>query len=157
MNVWWFQVRSVLGTYLPLFEFAEQCPSFFGMTQSKATFSLVVGFWKNIWYPQVHIFSRFDWAIFGASWFNQCCGSMKFWYGSGSADPYLWIMDPDSDPDADPDPAIFVTGSDLQDVSKKLPFFVLITFWRYIYIIFQREKVIKKSQNSRNQCFSYYH
>jgi hypothetical protein len=37
-------------------------------------------------------------------------------------------MDPDSDPDADPDPAIFVTGSDLQDVSKKLPFFVLITF-----------------------------
>jgi hypothetical protein len=21
--------------------------------------------------------------------FYQCCGSMKFWYGSGSADPYL--------------------------------------------------------------------
>ncbi len=39
---------------------------------------------------------------------------MKFWYGSGSGDPYLCLMDPDldSDPDADPDPAIFV--SDLQ-------------------------------------------
>jgi hypothetical protein len=37
---------------------------------------------------------------------SQFCGSMQFWYGSGSADPYLWLMDPD------PDPAIFV--SDLQ-------------------------------------------
>jgi hypothetical protein len=39
---------------------------------------------------------------------------MKFLYVSGSADPYLLLMDPD--PDADPDPAIFV--SDLQDVNK---------------------------------------
>jgi hypothetical protein len=40
----------------------------------------------------------------------------KFWYGSGcgSADPYLWLMDPESDPD----PATFV--SDLQDINKKL-------------------------------------
>jgi len=35
-------------------------------------------------------------------------------------------------------------------------FFLLITFWRYIYIIFQRSKVQKKSPNSRNQYFSYY-
>ncbi len=28
--------------------------------------------------------------------FNQCCG---FWNGSGSADPYLWLMDPDANPD----------------------------------------------------------
>ncbi len=34
--------------------------------------------------------------------------SMKFWYGSGSADLYLWLMDPD--------PAIF--ASDLQDVNN---------------------------------------
>ncbi len=34
--------------------------------------------------------------------------------------------------------------------------FLLITFWRYIHIIFLRSKVIKKSQNSRNQGFSYY-
>jgi hypothetical protein len=41
---------------------------------------------------------------------NQCCGSMKFWYGSGSgsAVQYLGLMDPD--------PAIF--ASDLQDVNK---------------------------------------
>ncbi len=67
---------------------------------------------------------------------TQCCGSMKFWYGFGSADPYIWLIDPD----VDPDPAIFV--SDLQDVNKKQifenNFFLLITFWRYIYIIFQR-------------------
>ncbi len=40
---------------------------------------------------------------------NQCCGSMTFWCVSGSADPCLWIMDPD--------PAIFVI--DLQDANKK--------------------------------------
>ncbi len=32
---------------------------------------------------------------------KQCCGSMTFWggSGSGSADPCLWLMDPDTDPD----------------------------------------------------------
>ncbi len=34
--------------------------------------------------------------------------------------------------------------------------FLLITFWRYIYIIFQRLKVLKTAQNSRNQGFSYF-
>jgi hypothetical protein len=29
------------------------------------------------------------------------------------------------------------------------------TFWRYIYIIFHTQLVIKKSQNSTNQGFSY--
>ncbi len=38
----------------------------------------------------------------------------------------------------DPDPAIFII--DLQDANKKLILkkILLITFWRYIYIIFQR-------------------
>jgi hypothetical protein len=40
---------------------------------------------------------------------NQCCGSVTFWYGFGSPDPYLWL----TDPDPTPDPDIFV--SDLQD------------------------------------------
>jgi hypothetical protein len=38
---------------------------------------------------------------------GQCCGSMKLWSGSGTADQYLWLMDPDAF--ADPDPAIFVS------------------------------------------------
>ncbi len=42
---------------------------------------------------------------------KQCCGSVIFWNGYGSVDPYLWLTDPD--PSLDPDPAIFVT--DLQD------------------------------------------
>ncbi len=57
----------------------------------------------------------------------------------------------------DPAPAIFVI--DLQDANNKLikkKVFLLITFWRYICIMFQRLKVQKKSQNSRNQGFSYY-
>ncbi len=78
---------------------------------------------------------------------------MTFWggSGSGSSGPSFWLMAPD------PDPAIFVI--DLQDASKKLiltQFFLLITFWKYIYIIFQRYKSQKVSQNRRNQGFSYY-
>ncbi len=41
----------------------------------------------------------------------------KFWYGSGSGDPYLRLRDPD----ADLDPAVFV--SDLQDVNIFSQFF----------------------------------
>ncbi len=78
----------------------------------------------------------------------QCCGSMKFWYGSGSAALYLWLMDPD------PDPAIFV--SDLQDINKKL-FFLLITLFEGTFTLFFKDKkIIQKLQNSRNQCVSYY-
>ncbi len=43
-----------------------------------------------------------------------------------------------------------------QKTNLKINVFLLITFWRYIYIIFQRKKVQKKSQNSRNQGVSYY-
>ncbi len=66
---------------------------------------------------------------------------MTFWYGSGSADPYHGITDPDpdSDPDSHPDSATFV--SDLQ-------VFLLIIFSRHIYIILQRKKVMKKSQKT---------
>jgi hypothetical protein len=45
---------------------------------------------------------------------------MTFWDGSGSADPYLLLMDPDSDPD----PAIFV--SHLQDVNTKVFCLILL-------------------------------
>ncbi len=71
-------------------------------------------------------------------YYQQCCGSMTFWCGSGSgfgsADPCLWLMDPDSDP------SIFII--DLHDAYKKLIFckkvFLHITFWRYFFIIFHR-------------------
>ncbi len=64
---------------------------------------------------------------------------MTFWCGSGSAVPCLWLMHPylDLAPDADPDPAIFVF--DLQDTYIKVilkKVFLLIIYWRYIYIIF---------------------
>jgi hypothetical protein len=64
--------------------------------------------------------------------------------GSGSPDPYLLPTDPDGDPISDL--ALFVSGH--QDAN----FVMLIPFLRYFYIVLQ--KVIKKSQNSRNQDFS---
>jgi hypothetical protein len=48
--------------------------------------------------------------------FKQCCGSVTFRYGSGSADPHLWLTDPDSDqtPDLDPtDPYLWLKDPDL--------------------------------------------
>ncbi len=35
---------------------------------------------------------------------KQCWGSVTFWCGSGSPDPYLWLMDLDPALDSDPDP-----------------------------------------------------
>ncbi len=60
---------------------------------------------------------------------------------SSAAFPWLFGKDPDPAPAPAPsmDPAIFVI--DLKDASKKLYFLGfswLITFWKYIYIIFQR-------------------
>ncbi len=58
------------------------------------------------------------------------------------------------DPDADPDPAVFVSD---RDINKKLFFFSpSFSFLPYedTFTSFFKE-VIKKSQNSRNQCFSY--
>ncbi len=57
--------------------------------------------------------------------FLQCCGSMTYWCGSGSADPCLWPMDPD------PDPAILVI--DLPDANKKLIFY----FYFFCYLLFE--------------------
>ncbi len=48
----------------------------------------------------------------------QCFGSVIFWYGSGSTDPYLWLTDPDPTPA--PDPVLFVSG--FQDTNKKYLF-----------------------------------
>ena len=76
---------------------------------------------------------------------KQCCGSMTFWCGSGSGDPCIWLMDPD--------PCIFI--NDIQDGCKN-KIFLLLSFWRYFYIIFQSWKSQKESQNCRNQCFSYF-
>ncbi len=91
---------------------------------------------------------------------RQCCGSMTFWGGSGSADPCLWLMDPDSVPDPDPGPGSCYycnwPSRCQQKTNFLTQFFLLITFWSYIYIIFQRLKIQQKSQNSRNQGFSYY-
>ncbi len=61
-------------------------------------------------------------------------------YGSGSADPHLWLIDPD--PHADP--AIFV--SDLQDANKKNILLLILfegTFTSYLKI--KRHKEVTKS------------
>jgi len=54
-----------------------------------------------------------------------------------------------------PDPALFVI--DLQDAKKKLKFFILNQFFCLLPILFSKiKKFQKKSQNSRNQGFSYF-
>jgi hypothetical protein len=74
---------------------------------------------------------------------------MTFWCGSGSADPCLWLMDPD--------PAIFVI--DVQDASKKLIFNTNFSAYYFLKVHlhhFSKIKSQKESQNSSIQGFSYY-
>ncbi len=87
-------------------------------------YSTVCSVHKTLW----HFFSVADPVCF---W--QCSGSMTFWCGSGSgsADPCLWLMDPD--PDADP--SIFIIDLRITNLKEV---FLHSTFWRYFYIIFQR-------------------
>ncbi len=77
--------------------------------------------------------------------FKQCCGSITFWggSGSGSADPYLWLMDPDPDPGSGSCYFRHWHSRCQQKTNFLTQFFLLITFWSYIYIIFQRQKVKK--------------
>jgi hypothetical protein len=63
--------------------------------------------------------------------FRQCCGFMTFLCGSGSADPCLWLMDPDRSISS-----LTFKSPTKNNFFKKV--FLLITFWRYVYIIFQR-------------------
>ncbi len=74
----------------------------------------------------------------------QCSGSMTFWCGSGSADPCLWLMDPD----ADPYPSIFVI--DLQDANKKLIFlkFFCIILFEGTFTSFFKDKTSKRSHKT---------
>ncbi len=78
---------------------------------------------------------------------HQCCGSMTFWCGSGSgsgsADPCLWLIDPDSDP------AIFVI--DLQDTNKKLILKKSFLFNVYLHLFskIKSQKEVTKQQESR--------
>ncbi len=69
-------------------------------------------FWRGKCYDLMHL-ETVAFKILLYISVNQCCGSMTFWYGSGSAGPCLWLKDPD--------PAIFVI--DLQDANKKLKSF----------------------------------
>ncbi len=69
---------------------------------------------------------------------KQCCGSMTFWggSGSGSSDPCLRLMDPD--PGSGSCYFRHWPSRCQQKTNFLIPFFLLITFWSYIYIIFQR-------------------
>ncbi len=68
----------------------------------------------------------------------QCCGSMKFWYGSGGSWTYYfrqWAS------------------------RRQQKFFFFLNFLAYYFLkvhFHQFSKIIKKSKNSRNRCFSAY-
>ncbi len=61
-------------------------------------------------------------------YFKQCCGSVKFWYGSGFANPYEGLTDPAPAPDPALESKSCVFVSDLQDAKLIfLTVFLLLT------------------------------
>ncbi len=71
---------------------------------------------------------------------NQCCGSMTFWCGSrsGSADPCLWLMDPD--------PAIFHINANQKLIFKNI--FSAYYFLKAYFTSFFKDKKSKRSHNA---------
>jgi hypothetical protein len=103
---------------------------------------------------QKNLASRWEKLVLISCFFGQCSGSgsMTFWCwsGSGSTDPCLWLMDPNSDPDLDanPDPLISVIGlhkANKNQYKKKNIFLLLLegTFTSFF-----------QPHNRRNQGFS---
>ncbi len=79
----------------------------------------------------------------------QCCGSMTFLCGSGSADTCLWLMDTD--------PAVFII--DLQDANKKqvlLKFFCILLFEGTFTSFLKDKKSKKRHKTVEIKVFSYY-
>jgi hypothetical protein len=72
--------------------------------------------------------------------FQQCCGSVTFWYGTGSADPCRQNRIRGSlPPDPDTDPTLFASG--FQDDNNKkgvFPIFFAYHFLNVGYISLQR-------------------
>ncbi len=73
---------------------------------------------------------------------HQCCGSMTFWRGSGSgsADPCLWLLDPD--------PSLFII--DIQEANKKINLkkFVCILLFEGTFTSFFKNKKSKTSRKT---------
>ncbi len=84
----------------------------------------------------------------GAGRPNQCCGSVTFWYGSGTTAPYHWITDPDVAPD--PDPVLFISG--FEDV-KKISFFVFY----FLKVHLRQSLKIKSHIEVTKQWFFYFY
>ncbi len=87
--------------------------------------------------------------------FNQCCGSMTLWggSGSGSADPCLLLMDPD------PGSGSCYFRHWPSRCQKKLIFNTIFSAYYFLKLHFHHFSKIKsqkESQNSKNQGFSYY-
>ncbi len=61
----------------------------------------------------------------------QFCGTLTFWCGSGSADPCLWLMDPDPGSGSCYFRHCLSRCQQKTNFSTQYEFFLLITFWRY--------------------------
>jgi hypothetical protein len=85
----------------------------------------------------------------------QCSGSMKFWGGSGSGDPCLWLVDPDPDPGSGSCYFSHWPSRCQQKTNFWHNFFCLLLF-EGTFTSFFKDKKSKRATNSRNQGFSYY-
>ncbi len=79
----------------------------------------------------LQLFSRSCHLVRELNGFLQWWGSVTFWCGSGSADSYFWLMNPDLDPTPYPTPFF----SDFKDAKKNFVFiFFLITYPQAHYL-----------------------
>ncbi len=101
----------------------------------------------RIWYPSLRPCYRYRPTALEVETFFAVLQICDIWYGS--ADPCLWLMDPD--PTADSDPIIFVI--DFQDANKN--FSALLFKGVFTVHPFSKKKCQKEVINWRNRGFSY--
>jgi hypothetical protein len=110
--------------------------------------------WNSLYFLPVKKFfkTKESGCLHGCYSYPQCSGSTTFLRGSGSADPCLWLMDPD--PDHGSGSCNFCHWPWQQKI------FYTICFACYFLKVhlhyFSKTKSQKESQNSRIQGFSYY-
>jgi hypothetical protein len=110
--------------------------------------------WNSLYFLPVKNFfkTKESGCLHGCYSYPQCSGSTTFLRGSGSADPCLWLMDPD--PDHGSGSCNFCHWPWQQKI------FYTICFACYFLKVhlhyFSKTKSQKESQNSRIQGFSYY-
>ncbi len=138
-------IDSVATIHIRVFSTVWNSWAHVGLLQFEQDFQSHIGSWTSIPLPSSLLLASILYHTFTCTYWFLLCSVVDPWHFGTDPDPHRWVID------SDLDPALFVSG--FQDVKKISFFYVFFTLEGTFTSVF---KVIKKSQNCRNQGFSYF-